>query len=283
MTRQRSLSVVFLVAGWLGAPSCITDNPAAYSGILGPERERSDGTPAGAAGAGDAGSPGAGGAPKSDGGAPAADGGIGADSGAGAEPSAGEGGAAAITGNGGDTGASAGSSGTPSGNDGGSGATGATGGTTLNPPTHPDFSPACFLSLTEAGEEILKGTPCTAADPQLCYRPCGPNQVGWKTETCLAGVYAEGDCTFPADQTYECYKIPDPIDPGACGISAPPAATDECSAPACLSCNYDGFYQDTGSDVKEGYCVCREPGPDGVRRWTCASATAWPCPLNQGC
>jgi hypothetical protein len=162
--------------------------------------------------------------------------------------------------------------------------TGATAGTgVVHPPTHPDFSPACFLTLTGAGEEIMKGTPCTAADPKLCYRPCGPNQVGWKTETCLAGVYAEGDCTFPEDQTYECYAIPAQIDASACGLTAPPSATDECTAPPCMSCNYDGFYQDTGSDVKEGYCICREPDAEGVRRWTCASATAWPCPLHRGC
>lgn len=170
----------------------------------------------------------------------------------------------------------------------GTSGTGTSGGATgvagaVNPPTHPDFSPACFLTTTTLGEEILKGTSCTAADPKLCYRPCGPNQVGWKTETCTAGVYAEGDCTFPVDGDYSCYAIPDEINVAACGITAPPAATDPCEAPLCTTCNYDGFYQDTGSDVKEGFCVCRTPDIGGVRRWTCASATAWPCPLNQGC
>jgi len=170
----------------------------------------------------------------------------------------------------------------------GTAGTGTSGGATgmagaVNPPTHPDFSPACFLFTTVLGEEILKGASCTSADPQLCYRPCGPNQVGWKTETCTAGVYAEGDCTFPADGEYSCYAIPDEIDVVTCGLTAPPAATDPCEAPLCTTCNYDGFYEDTGSNVKEGYCVCRTPDIGGVRRWTCASADAWPCPLNQGC
>lgn len=166
---------------------------------------------------------------------------------------------------------------------GGAAGGGTTAGTTGNPPIDPNFSPACFLTLTQAGEEIMKGTPCTPEDPQLCYRPCGPHQVGWKTETCLAGVYAEGDCTFPADKDYSCYRIPDEIDEAACGLSSPPAATEECSAPPCMSCNFGGFYKDTGSDVKEGYCICRDPDPDGVRRWTCASVTAWPCPFSRGC
>jgi hypothetical protein len=166
---------------------------------------------------------------------------------------------------------------------GGAGNAPASGGSGNNPPIDPNFSPPCFLGPTVNGEEILKGTPCTPEDPQLCYRPCGPNQVGWKTETCLAGVYAEGDCTFPADEDYTCYAIPQVIDASACALEAPPAATAECTAPACLTCNFEGFYQDTGSDVKEGYCVCREPDPEGIRRWTCASVTAWPCPLNRGC
>jgi hypothetical protein len=89
-------------------------------------------------------------------------------------------------------------SGGTSGAGGGAAGSGATAGIPEdNPPIDPNYSPACFMGPTQSGEEIKKGTPCTAEDPQLCYRPCGPDQVGWKTETCLAGVYAEGDCTFP--------------------------------------------------------------------------------------
>ena len=236
-------------ATWLGAPSC-TDNPAAYEGILGPAREPSEGS-------------------RSSGGTGAA-------------------GAGGVTG-GSSTGGTSGSTGAPGGEGGmgeggaGTGGSGATGGGTVNPPPHPDYSPACFLQTTQDGEEIMKGTPCTSADVPLCYRPCGPNQVGWKTETCTAGVYAEGDCSFPTEGDYSCYAIPDVIDTGACGVTAPPRATEECTAPKCMSCNFDGFYEDTGTDVKLGFCTCRDADAGGVRRWTCASETAWPCPFSQGC
>jgi hypothetical protein len=265
MNAGRSLSALVLVAACVGVPSCFTDNPAAYQGILGPTREPPEdpNPPSGGKGGG-----GAGGLPAGNGGASAGSGGTGE----GGE--SGEHTAAGTSGRGG------GASGR-----GGSGAgTSGTGGADVNPPEDPNFAPACFRGPTvSGGEEIKKGTSCTDEDTQLCYRPCGPNQVGWKTETCVAGVYAEGDCTFPMDKDYSCYKIPDDIDEGACGLSAPPAATAECTAPACMSCNFDGFYEDTGSDVKEGFCVCREPDMTGKRRWTCASAVAWPCPLNQGC
>jgi hypothetical protein len=278
MNVRRPLSALVLFAAIVGSQSCITDNPPAYSDLFGSERDPSDTGEGG--NAGEVAGHGAGAPPASAGGAP---GGAG-EPGAGATGGSvtGEGGAAA-TGSGasaGEDGTSAGTTGMPPGNEGGSGGTG---GTVVNPPTHPDFSPACFLQTTTAGDEIMKGTPCTAADPQLCYRPCGPNQVGWKTETCIAGVYAEGDCTFPEDRTYECYAIPDPIDHERCGVTAPPSALEECSAPECYSCNFEGYYKDTGTDLKEGYCVCRAPGTDGVRRWTCGSATAWPCPLHEGC
>jgi hypothetical protein len=241
----------------VSVPSCVTDNPAAYQGILGrtlKDPPATSGAGGGGNGAGQDGDAASGGEPLAVAGSAAA----------------GKGGSA--TGDGGDSAvATGGTSG------------GGTGGTVMNPPTHPDFSPACFLTTTQSGEEILKGTSCTSADPKLCYRPCGPNQVGWKTETCTAGVYAEGDCTFPSDGDFSCYAIPPQIDEAACGLSASPAATGECNAPLCVSCNFGGFYEDTGHDAKEGYCTCREPGPDGVRRWTCASTTAWPCPFSQGC
>lgn len=243
----------------VGVPSCVTDNPAAYQGILG----RSVNDPPAPPGAGGSGASAGESGEAANGGEPTASAGSATAGRAGSETGEGGAGASAVGGS----------------NRGGSG----TGGSVMNPPTHPDFSPACFFTTTQSGEEILKGTSCTAADPKLCYRPCGPNQVGWKTETCTAGVYAEGDCTFPSDQDFSCYAIPAQIDEAACGLSASPAATGECNAPLCMSCNFGGFYEDTGHDAKEGYCTCREPGPDGVRRWTCASSTAWPCPFSQGC
>jgi hypothetical protein len=169
----------------------------------------------------------------------------------------------------------------------GSAGSAGTAGTTPNPDPHPDFMPPCFDYMTQDGLEILKGTPCTSADPQQCYRPCGPAQTGWKLEECRAGVYAEEDCRFPIDGDYSCYRLPDnpdaDIDPVACGLTAPPAATDPCTAAPCLPCNFEGFYEDTGGDAKEGFCVCRDADAMGIRRWTCASNTAWPCPANNGC
>jgi hypothetical protein len=220
-----------------------TDNQAAYEGILGPTREEVPASSGGTSGSDTGGALSTGGTPS------AGAGGVG---GMAAGGSAGSGGSAGLD-------------------------------ASKNPPPHPDFSPPCYLSLTQAGEEILKGTPCTSADVKVCYRSCGPNQVGWKTETCTAGVYAEGDCRFPVEGDYACYKIPETIDKGACAITAPPAATDPCEAPACMSCNFDGFYEDTAGDAKEGYCICRDPDEEGVRRWTCASITAWPCPTSRGC
>jgi hypothetical protein len=246
----------------LAAPSC-DDNPAAYRGILGPERKQ----PFEPATGGSAGKGGGGGAATggtSTAGSGGTSGGL-----SGGEGGMGDGGTGAVGGS------AAGK--------GGSGGSGVTAGADANPPIDPNFSPACFQFTSSSGEEILKGTPCTAEDPKVCYRPCGPNQVGWKTETCTAGVYAEGDCTFPEDKDYACYTIPDDIDEAACGVTEPPTATAPCDAPLCMSCNLDGFYQDSGNDLKEGFCSCREPDAGGVRRWTCASGVAWPCPFSQGC
>ena len=246
MSYAKPLSALVLFAGILGAASC-TDNPAAYEGILGEEEETSTGGTSGS----DTG-------------------------GTGAQPTGGTGGSGMSEGGGGATGGSAGGISAGSGGSSGSSAG-------KNPPPHPDFSPPCYLAPTLAGEEILKGTPCTSADIKLCYRSCGPSQSGWKTETCTAGVYAEGDCQFPAEGDYSCYKIPDVIDEGACGVTVPPAATDPCGAPACTVCNVNGFYTDTAGDAKLGFCICREPDEMGVRTWTCASDTAWPCPVSRGC
>jgi hypothetical protein len=258
VTSGRIISLLGL-AGLLAVPSC-NDNPAAYSDILGPSRAppaEPEPHAGGSAGTGENRSGTGGTAGSSTGGTGNGEAGMG-ESGAGAT--------------GGSTAGKGGSAGS-----------GMTAGTSANPPIDPNFSPACFEFTTTSGEEILKGTPCTSADPKLCYRPCGPNQVGWKTETCTAGVYAEGDCSFSADKDYSCYKIPDEIDEAACGISEPPAATQPCDAPLCMSCNVQGFYQDSGNDLKEGFCSCREADAGGVRRWTCASTVAWPCPFSQGC
>ena len=123
---------------------------------------------------------------------------------------------------------------------------------------------------------------CAAEDVQLCYRTCGPGSSGWKTEECVAGFYAEGDCAFPADGDYSCYKIPDVIDAAVCPTETP-QATMACDVPECTLCNLDNQYLDSGGAVKTGYCVCNPPNADGERVWTCASDTAWPCPAGNGC
>lgn len=249
MNRTTPLSALVFIGTWFAAVSCVTDNPAAYDNILGPTRAE-----------------------------PSTGGSSGAGSGSGGTAGVPTGGTGAVTGG---TGGTTGEGGEATGGTGTSG-TGGSGGIP-NPPPHPDFMPPCYLGPTTAGEEILKGTPCTAADPQVCYRPCGPNQSGWKEEKCVASVYTEGDCRFPLDQDFSCYRIPDAIDKTVCGVTEPPTATDPCEAPQCTVCNFDGFYTDSAGDAKEGFCVCRDPDPMGVRRWTCASTTAWPCPVSSGC
>jgi hypothetical protein len=162
---------------------------------------------------------------------------------------------------------------TTSGTDGSAGETGAE-----------DFRPACELTLSAAGEEIKKGTACTDEDPQLCWRTCGPQSSGWKSETCMARVYAEGDCVFPSDQTYECYAIPDEV-PAECPTTTEemPKASAECDVPECTLCNVENQYLTSSGEVKVGYCVCQPPNSAGTRSWSCSSGTAWPCPLGQGC
>ncbi len=166
-------------------------------------------------------------------------------------------------------------------------------------PVNPDseYYPPCCLAPALNGEEVKKGTQCTTDDVQHCYRVCGPFQLGWKTEDCLAGVYAEGDCGFPVDdpttketlsretgrEDYSCFSIPDEIDTSVCPQDAPPKSTDECDVPECTPCNLRDLYRDTNDNTKEGYCVCRPPDENGVRYWTCASVTAWPCPFSEGC
>jgi hypothetical protein len=146
-----------------------------------------------------------------------------------------------------------------------------------------NYDPKCDLTPTVAGEEIKKGTACTEADPQCCWRSCGPQSIGWKTEQCVAGVYAEGDCQFPPAGDYSCYAIPDAIDATVCPQDAPPKSGDACTVPECTLCNLDDTYFDSGGSSKTGYCVCQAPNAEGTRTWSCGSTSAWPCPLGQGC
>jgi len=144
------------------------------------------------------------------------------------------------------------------------------------------FDPLCSTLLTAAAALPTKGGVCTATDPQLCYKTCGPKSVGFKSETCLGGTYQEQTgCSFPTGIDYSCYKIPATIDP-SCPTTVPQANTP-CTVADCVPCNVNGGYNDSSGAAKTGYCVCPATAAGTPGKWTCASTTAWPCPAGQGC
>jgi hypothetical protein len=153
-------------------------------------------------------------------------------------------------------------------------------------------APSCTGLLTAAGMEPAKGISCGPVDPQLCYRTCGPEKTGFKSETCTtAGAYQEmSGCSFDPTKDYSCYRIPSTGN-AACPAGVTPHASADCSAygvPTCTACNSTqgtpggGFLDSTGA-AKTGYCVCQAPNVAGSRIWSCASDTQWPCPLGAGC
>ena len=129
-------------------------------------------------------------------------------------------------------------------------------------------------------EGVVKGSPCMAGVP-FCYKGCGPDNLGHKTETCENGEYVEqSGCTFPVTQSYSCYKLPVSL-PTECPATVPRGGRP-CQVAACTVC-FGGNsavpqYQDSTGAQKPGYCVCSEAGT-----WTCGSVTSWPCPNGQGC
>lgn len=166
-------------------------------------------------------------------------------------------------------------------------ATGAGGTTTAST----SFDPLCSaVPLTAAGAAPTKNGLCIDTDPQLCYKSCGPNSIGFKSETCTAGVYVEqSGCNFLPNTDYSCYKIPTTMDP-SCPTLVPQASTPcngadaGVSVPTCTLCNVNGGYLDSSGAAKTGYCVCPTPSATtGTAKWSCASSTAWPCPAGQGC
>jgi hypothetical protein len=185
--------------------------------------------------------------------------------------SAGAGGATSGSGRGGRTG-SAGTSGIAgtSGTGGGGGAAGA--------PFSTD--PSCPSTVT-------KGGACAPTDVQLCYKTCGPEKVGAKSETCSTdGFYVESECAFDSSSDFSCYSIPAVPNP-ICPAGSPQAAT-ACEVPHCSVCNSNqglagGQYVDSAGAPKIGYCVCQVPNASGARAWSCASDTQWPCPAGAGC
>ena len=166
-----------------------------------------------------------------------------------------------------------GSAGT-SGTGGGGGDAGAAGGGFVT-------EPACPSTVT-------KGGVCTPTDVPLCYKTCGPEKTGVKSETCsTAGVYTEmSGCAFDPANDYSCYSIPAVANP-ICPAGSLQAAT-ACEVPPCSLCNSNqglpgGQYLDSAGAPKIGYCVCQAPNSAGVRTWSCASDTQWPCPAGAGC
>lgn len=146
------------------------------------------------------------------------------------------------------------------------------------------FSPLCATFTTAAGPSPTKGGACTDADPQKCFKTCGPQSVGFKSETCSSGAYVEqSGCSFKADLDASCYKIPTTLDP-SCPTAAPQSGM-ECTVAVCTPCSdAAGTYLDSSGAPKVGYCVCPPPsGTTGISKWSCASLTAWPCPQGMGC
>jgi len=136
---------------------------------------------------------------------------------------------------------------------------------------------------------VSKGGACAPTDIQFCYKTCGPEKSGIKSETCqTSGTYSEmSGCMFNPAADYSCYKLPATADPMCTGIT--PKASDPCTIDMCHACNSlggvaGGHYMDSGGADKTGFCVCQAPNSSGARVWSCGSDNgSWPCPGNTGC
>jgi len=151
-------------------------------------------------------------------------------------------------------------------------------------------TPSCTGLVTALGEEPYRGAACGAADPQVCYRTCGPEKSGVKAETCtIAGAYTESTgCSFDPARIYSCYRIPSTVNT-VCPAGVTPQAALPCDVPTCTVCNSTGGldggqYLDSAGAAKTGFCVCQAPNPSGARLWSCANNNGtWPCPGAPGC
>jgi hypothetical protein len=194
------------------------------------------------------------------------------------------------------TGATAGTTPIASGGGGATGSSGSTsiagttaggasaGGSTSSGGAGGTFSPLCAGLTTAAmgSPAPTKGGACTATDPQLCWKTCGPQSSGYKSETCTNGAYVEAStCSFPPDLDASCYKIPTTVDPSC--PATPPQASTACTVAPCTPCNAGGSYLDSTGASKMGWCVCPMPGTSGTSKWSCASTNSWPCPAGKGC
>ena len=166
---------------------------------------------------------------------------------------------------------------------GGGGTTGAGGSATGTGGTAAFGEPACLST-------VIKNGACLPTDQQFCYKTCGPEKTGVKTEMCTtAGTYAEmSGCTFEPSQGFLLLQDPDRGQHGVPGGPEPQGSMDCGTVPHCKLCNslggiVGGTYLDSGGAPKTGWCTCQEPNGTACARWTCASDTAWPCPLGAGC
>jgi len=139
------------------------------------------------------------------------------------------------------------------------------------------YEPVCDATVTKSNACFSYGA--------ICYKTCGPDNTGYKSETCsfqvgLGWVYNEqAGCSFPAGD-YSCYSVP--ISPSNACPKTHPVATQACSVPQCTVC-YGGTaaapqYYDSTHALKGGYCVCNDAGI-----WTCAGTDSWPCSLGANC
>ena len=198
--------------------------------------------------------------------------------GTGGAGSGGSGGSAGSAGNGGAGGVSGGAAGSGGANGGSGGTAGAGAAGT----TGSGFGqPACPSTVS-------KGGACAPTDIQFCYKTCGPEKTGVKSESCgSVGTYTEmSGCSFDSSQDYSCYKIP--IAANAACPATLPQASQACTVDHCVLCNdmggiSGGNYLDTTGATKVGYCVCQPVNSVGNRIWSCASNTQWPCPAGSGC
>lgn len=163
------------------------------------------------------------------------------------------------------------------------------------PSGSPDWDSSHFLcGVTKTGATIGKGIPCTADDPQKCYKKCGPLNIGYKEETCAGAAYAENSmCNFDPLGNFSCYRIPEPeeVDPRCPKDEVlAPRHNDPCDLPPCIVCGGNTNEQTTGYRdasqglLKVGFCVCKPAVGEAKQKWACATmGTAWPCPNGFGC
>jgi hypothetical protein len=154
--------------------------------------------------------------------------------------------------------------------------------------------PSCAGLTTVAGPEPIRGCECMAADPQVCYAPCGPEGLGVHSVVCWDGRYVERFvCGFDPAKDYSCYRIPIAAANRTCptdtsGAYLTPQDSTACTVDQCVVCNSygglpSGLYIDRGGATMGGYCVCQRQDSAGSRSWSCASDWAWPCPESSGC